>query len=730
MHPTAKRRGVALLLILAMLTVLVTALAPFVSSAEPAEFKDFGYQTPNDYDMLDATTTLRFVFQVPASKIAGYTDVGFVFSKSANTDGALRIGEANVARTDPSHAAVYSSITADGKTYNADANGYWVAVKLVNIPQSYFDGSIYVRGFVTDGEGPRYSDVQEISVWQANSFEYLTKWDAATWHKQPYCYRKTGGSYTSTFGVIKSVANTRKGGKCFYPDPSNGGQGNDLLLEFSFLYNSTQANIDAAASENLAVTYIEDFNLFNINLKTGKITARIRTNSDTPKGDDSYVFPTDPSARTVDVGEYGWHRFGVRIHQTAENNAGEVDYTITATAYLDGVKIFEIDKTTWVLNAYSNEEKYVRDGRLFLVEYDGEGNPTYSNPDDGLSKDYINQIWIMNEDFWDNNAKMYLILQDVSVTCGRDFVQQVVPVEDPVSRTYKTASYTRDATTYQESFTAPVYYALPLSNPLVFNGHDAKAPEEWREGNNTNFMAPKKTLKALATEKGSFYPTDGNPEGNDLLVEFSILWNDTLHADSGKWANLGAFYGTPYSGTYKNDSVNTSWLYFDDGQIELNDGTDSGGIIKFPNPFSDYENLTGEGWHRIGIRYHQTAEAVGANNVAYTLTYTIYVDGVKINEVQTAPVRFVENHHLLYTATNDGGDLEYSDNEDATRKFSWLFISEFFGSSNDKYLVLADFYVTSGHDFVQKVEHVSPVAAPFDLGDYDPAVVHYQLVTP
>ena len=127
------RRGVvSLLLILAMLTVLVAAILPFVSSAEPAEFKDFGYQTPNDYDMLDANTSLRFVFQVPASKVAGYTDAGFVFSK---TDATPTLEESCAA----SHAtAVYASISADGKTVAADDGGYWVAVKLINIPQQLF----------------------------------------------------------------------------------------------------------------------------------------------------------------------------------------------------------------------------------------------------------------------------------------------------------------------------------------------------------------------------------------------------------------------------------------------------------------------------------------------------------------------------------------------------------------------------------------------------------------
>ena len=249
-HATTSNKAVSLLLILAMLSVLIAAFVPFVSTATEEEFQDFSYQTPNDYDMIDATTSLRFVFTVPEDKVDGYTAAGFVLSKSVAEP---EVDAANCL-TCPT-TKVYSAITADGKTEDAPDGRYWVAVKLINIPQSYFDGTIYVRAYVTDGEGTRYSDAEEISVWGANAIEYLTKWDGDTWSSKPYCY-KSKGKATSTFAIKDEVKNTRKGGKFFYPDASNDYLGNDLLFEFSFLYNSLHAGVTQEKSKVLAVTYI------------------------------------------------------------------------------------------------------------------------------------------------------------------------------------------------------------------------------------------------------------------------------------------------------------------------------------------------------------------------------------------------------------------------------------------------------------------------------------------
>ena len=343
----APRKAVSLLLIVAMLTVLIAAIVPFVSTATVEEFENFSYQTPNDYDMIDATTSLRFVCTVPAEKVSGYTAAGFVLSKS--------VAEPTVGGEhclNASTTTVYHAITADGKTEDAPDGRLWVAVKLVNIPQSYFDGTIYVRAYVTDGAGTRYSEAKEITVWGANAIEYFTKWEKSFWENKPYAWHDPDYTYTGarkdfqkpSFAICTSALNL--GNDAHYYPTNENPDGNDLLVEFSFLYNEDHENL-VGDSKVLAFMYMENYNVFNIDLQAGKISPKLRTLA-SDGGDDVLLYELPQAVdHKVSIGGYGWHRFGVRIHSEAEKNANgvDVDYTITATAYLDGRKIFEVDKT-------------------------------------------------------------------------------------------------------------------------------------------------------------------------------------------------------------------------------------------------------------------------------------------------------------------------------------------------------------------------------------------------
>ena len=134
--------------------------------------------------------------------------------------------------------------------------------------------------------------------------------------------------------------------------------------------------------------------------------------------------------------------------------------------------------------------------------------------------------------------------------------------------------------------------------------------------------------------------------------------------------------------------------------------------------------------------FKATLPVIDGENVAYTLTYSIYVDGVKVYEVLTDPARYVEKNYLLYNATideNDHSKLNYTDNtadqEVNKRGFRWLVGVDFFRSASDKWLVLSDYYISSGHDFVQRVEPVAtPAAATITLGGNDyPAEMYYKL---
>jgi len=717
-----RKRSVSHLLILAMLIVLIAALVPVLSSADGDEIQDFGYQAPTSYSMIDATSNLRFVFTIGR---LDYSAVGFVFSK---TDSTPEVGEVGCATFNATK--VYSSITADGETVEAADGRYWVAVKLNNIPRFYFDGTIYVRAFVTDGEGTRYSaDVKTISVWAAHpAIEYHSNWDYATRSSNPNSIQNPdykGNNDYLTFGVKKSVKSLYAGDVRYFPNENNNYAGNDLLVEFSFLYNDTMSN---ASDGTLTVMYIENNNVFNINLKTGMI-------SNNDRDDDIVLY----EKADLSIGGYGWHRFGVRIHQNAINNNGVEDYQIIATAYLDGEKILEVDKT-----AYAKTKTGSYTGKLYeLIPY------TNRMIYDKAAKNC--DAYVMIEKIYKSSANAgYLVLQDLSFSCGQVFEQQVTKVADPVEQTYKTSdgqslsakvyfaaasahehvwdgdyTITKQATLLENGWKADHCSICGLGHavastpsemtPVVINGKVSSAPDGW--GSGSTFFAPRKALKDIAAEEGHFYPTKDDPEGNDLFVEFSILWNSTLSGWGNKSLDLGNFSGGDVN------SRSTSWLNVQTGEIELSDGGTNASVI-----YNSGSGVSGDGWHRIGIRYHQTA-ANNGGSVAYTLTYTLYIDGVRVYEVRAGDDRYVNQGYRLFDAEIVNDELVYHDNQNSKYKFDWLQLQSFFstGGSN-RYLVLADLMINAGDDFMQQVEPApTPVHSPINLGWYDEELVYYQL---
>ena len=471
---TVRRKTVkklSLFFFLSAVLLLVPALLLSVS-AEPGEIEDLSYQTLSGADVTDGDTDLRFVFTVGS---LGYSEVGVICSKTVETP----VYDADNCHTYKT-TLVHSSITADGKTLNAPAGRYYVAVKLTGIPHSYFDGPLYLRAFVRDGGGVRYSEVKSLTVCRALGHEHELPWNAlgtATMltegtlsghcegcnldvtktgvKREPIVYNSASPSGPFANGleyrISKNLSDVR-GEDHFYPTDENQ-DGKDLFIEFSFLYNETQANL-GSESQVLTVMYVENYNLFNINLKTGKITARMRTSQDSPQGNDAYIYPTpaaiaaDPSLKEVAIGEYGWHRFGVRIHEEAVIEYGEVVYTITASAYLDGVKIFEIDKTVWENNAYNHASVT---GKLYLATIDpwDDTELIYSDP----SSLRVSDVYVMDQLFYDENRnkEIYLVLGDVYVTCGTDFVQKVERVDDPAAAAI---------TLGENDYPAAMYYRL------------------------------------------------------------------------------------------------------------------------------------------------------------------------------------------------------------------------------------------------------------------------------
>ena len=239
---------------------------------------------------------------------------------------------------------------------------------------------------------------------------YVSDWEPAD---------RTGKAYAkgSQFMYAAKIAETVY--DSFYPtdeDPD----GLDLFVEFSFLWNDTLRGLGG----DLAVMHIEDYNLFNINLGTGLISSRERDG-------DVYVYPSadeirqSPELGQISIGEYGWHRIGVRIHQESILENGEFKNLYLASLYLDGEMILSVDKTKWVFEGSYGKDRTVSDARLYVAELI---NGTLIYSDNTL----YNAVRICHEDFFKAGPAAYLVIADISVTAGRDFVEQVKPTVLPI----------------------------------------------------------------------------------------------------------------------------------------------------------------------------------------------------------------------------------------------------------------------------------------------------------
>ena len=249
------------------------------------------------------------------------------------------------------------------------------------------------------------SDITE-EMRQTEPLVYVSNWDAAKRDSMEYTYYYGG---MKEF-CIKYKIGEIQGADHFYPTEKDP-EGNDLLVEFSFLWNESQKKLHDPV---LTVMFVEDYNLFNIDLKSGIITARERTG-------DVYVDPSpadiarDASIKQVRIDDYGWHRFAVRLHMETEASGGNVNYKYIATAYLDGTEIFIIDKSSWVTAEGSYNHTLV-DGRLYTAELDAGGRLIYD--DVAL----LNTTRITVEEFYADGDPGYLVLGDVFFTCGKEFI--------------------------------------------------------------------------------------------------------------------------------------------------------------------------------------------------------------------------------------------------------------------------------------------------------------------
>ena len=280
----------------------------------------------------------------------------------------------------------------------------------------------------------------------------------------------------------------------------------------------------------------------------------------------------------------------------------------------------------------------------------------------------------------------------------------------------------------------PVVNKVEWKAPYVIASTlDGGARTDYNNENSVNWLntsdfgigiCVKKNINDVKDADQHYYPTEENPLGNDLLVEVSYLWNDTVKT---------GYKGEPLTFAHVDG--------YDVFHVAAKlDAKERGGFTyEFitPTPAEIAENSAlknpslGEfGWHRLGFRVHQEAEIV-ADEVKYTYIASAYVDGKLVLSYDATDYAVRRNTTstvtaLLFTAEIEDGDLVYYDiganaNSKYMTSYAILMFEEFFkANENDKtaYAVLADLWISCGQDFVQDVEpNASPEDATFTLDD-------------
>lgn len=480
MHTPTKRRGFLLLLFSALLFVAILAIAPTVKAAGPApEIDDFSYQTLSTFDPVeDDETDLRFLFTVGS---LGYDEVGFVFSK---TNAAPVInGDACFAKAP---RAVYTAVTADGDPTPAPEGRYWVAVKMTGVPRDYYDGTIYVRPYVKEGETVRYGEVASLTVRTAAGHVHeWGDWESAVAPsyllgdglERRFC---TGCSavderavdyegadpepetFTSEDGDVyenKRALTNVMGDRHFYPTDGNP-SGNDLLIEYSLLWNPTLLNLDGEeepfvralfatynGGEPNALTYWSPTNgivdarcPYAGGFEPGYFTTVAPEGAAyTPAGmcDFDGDFSDYPNIGGADPAnpEWGWHRVGIRLRQEVTNEAAvregdDAVYRYVVTTYIDGAPVSSLEGA-----GFSQAKNY-----LFKAESDGEGGIVYDDNEYLTGKNSVKRAvfaFCFNATYTLPDTVAYWVDADVFYSCGHDFALPVEKNPTPDDATIK-----------------------------------------------------------------------------------------------------------------------------------------------------------------------------------------------------------------------------------------------------------------------------------------------------
>ncbi len=462
------KRGVASLLILfAMLFVGVATFLPTLASADPApaaaggEIEDFYYQTLIGADVKDSVKTdLRFLFSVGS---LAYDAVGFVFSTSDSDPVKADTPKVNY----KSVTKVYGAVTANGDERPAPAGRYWVAVKLTDIPHDSFATYIYIRPFVQDGSGTRYGETKRINVCEALGHVHEIKNPTGTatlltpgtrCGNCPVCNingiveedvyaavadtvtenRYQAGNYPSTtFEQGEHFNDVLLPGETYYPDPENNNEGRDFYYEIDVLWNQTMANSVLDEFRFSLYSTVGKYNrycseLFRFTPKNGSSSRNKYAGGfdfDTatavvsgPAGGDGEPFDYYPNLNdSSSESDWGWHKIGVRIHESAETDGVNVTYTVNSFLYIDGEERWKIKLDTSVLNSRT---------QLFYTM------DTSKNYTADLSNNLFFSFNVSNLNYCVEACYLVTANLTAHAVIPSEFSTGVVPVADPVDSKY------------------------------------------------------------------------------------------------------------------------------------------------------------------------------------------------------------------------------------------------------------------------------------------------------
>ncbi|MBP5348785.1 MAG: hypothetical protein J6Z13_00320, partial [Clostridia bacterium] len=250
--------------------------------------------------------------------------------------------------------------------------------------------------------------------------------------------------------------------------------------------------------------------------------------------------------------------------------------------------------------------------------------------------------------------------------------------------------------------------------------------------------------------------------GNDLLIEYSFLWNEStlnLRGDKNpfidtRFIDTNIIYWSPVSGISYSDCQYPGGFEYGGIDLDMPDnpypgfnsganGTDDNTV--YPN-IGGYNNGGGTeqtndlyGWHRVSIRYRNeltNKDALmadgtpGATPATYNLEMWVYVDGVLVIHAYQTDLSKESEDRKLFSAESDGnGGIVYTENDSLILKPVYLNSKQATGGKNVYYSV-ADINVTVGTDFVQNVRRVNspaPATLEVETGVFVTSTMWYEL---